>query len=45
MTEENPASEMVVTVFSLRWKAKHALEGLQRLGEDGSLELVDGAIM
>ncbi len=45
MTEENLALEMVVAVFSLRWKAKHALEGLQRLGEDGSLELVDGAIM
>ncbi len=45
MTEENLSMEMVVAVFSMRWKAKRALEGLQQLTEEGSFELVDGAIM
>ncbi len=45
MADENPDLEMVVAVFSMRWKAKHALERLQQRSEDGSFELIDGAIM
>ncbi len=45
MTEQNPTLEMVVAVFSMEWKAKHALEGVKQLSEDKSIDLVDGAIL
>ncbi len=45
MTEDEPTLEMVVAVFSMPWKAKHALERVQQLGELGTVDLVDGAVM
>ncbi len=45
MTAEDAHLEMVLAVFSMRWKAKHALEGLQKRSEEGAFELIDGAIM
>jgi uncharacterized membrane protein len=45
MTADDANLEMILAVFSMRWKAKHALEGLREGSEEGSFELIDGAIM
>jgi uncharacterized membrane protein len=45
MNEDSPALEGVLAVFTMEWKATHALERLQEASAGGAFELVAGAIM
>lgn len=45
MTDESPNLEGIIAVFTMPWKATHALERLQKHSDEGSFDLVDGAII
>ena len=45
MSDDAQGLEGVLAVFTMEWKATHALERLQNASDDGAFELVDGAIM
>jgi len=45
MADESPVLEGIIAVFIMPWKATHAFEQLEKHGEDGAFELIDGAII
>lgn len=45
MTDESQNLEGVLAVFTMEWKATHALERLEKSSEEGAFDLLDGAIM
>ena len=45
MTDESPDLEAIIAVFTMPWKATHALEQLQKHGDEGSFDLIDGAVI